>query len=125
MRLFESVFDELDRIYQKPLTEGWSREENIKKLKELGYRYNFEKYSDSQIYRILEKTLERDARRAAEQAPEAPKPPADTWCRLSTRSPRQRRQRPPGSPFRHARHSRIFRCPVWERSGGGPDRRRW
>lgn len=80
MRLFESVFDELDRIYQKPLAEGWSREENIKKLKDLGYRYNFEKYSDSQIYRILEKTLERDARRAAEQAPEAPKPPICDFC---------------------------------------------
>lgn len=46
-----SVLMELDK-----LNEGWrSRQELIHELKALGIRYNFDKYSDAQLSRILER----------------------------------------------------------------------
>lgn len=46
-------------VQSKPLLkeDGWlSREELIAELEKLGYKYKFDKYSDSQLYSILEKT---------------------------------------------------------------------
>lgn len=46
-------------VQSKPLLkeDGWlSREELIAELEKLGYKYKFDKYSDGQLYSILEKT---------------------------------------------------------------------
>lgn len=57
MNMFRA-FMELDAIAETAslkLSEGLSRRELINKLETLGKHYNFDKYSDPQLYRMLER----------------------------------------------------------------------
>ncbi len=58
MNMFRA-FMELDKI-NAPLHEGLSRQEIIYKLKALGRNYQFGKYSDGQLYRILQHVLKAE-----------------------------------------------------------------
>ena len=51
------IFMELDKLYEASM----SRQACIDRLKALGKNYNFEKYSDAQIYRMLEKAEKEKA----------------------------------------------------------------
>jgi hypothetical protein len=57
------TFMELDKLYES--TDRMSRAELIKAIKAMGFNYNFDKYSDEALYRILKnrqsKVLEDEA----------------------------------------------------------------
>lgn len=51
------IFMELDKLYEASM----NRQACIDRLEALGKNYNFEKYSDAQIYRMLEKAEKEKA----------------------------------------------------------------
>lgn len=55
------IFMELDKLYEASM----NRQACIDRLKVLGKNYNFEKYSDAQIYRMLEKAEKEKADKEA------------------------------------------------------------
>lgn len=57
---------ELDELYESaPSAEWLSRKALIRNIKNSGRNYNFEKYSDEQLYSIWERIQKEDAERIA------------------------------------------------------------